>query len=91
MQMCCDIFAVERLWRGCLLTTGHLSSSHPVVVGAGDVLWGLYGGGAEAWAYSGSCDAERVLFIGTQFSNLYTTVDTAKMSPHIRISPEPVL
>jgi hypothetical protein len=57
MLMCCDIFAAARLWRGCLLTTGHLSSSHPVVVGAGDVLWGLYGGGAEAWAYSGSCDA----------------------------------
>jgi hypothetical protein len=40
MPMCCDIFAAARLWRGRLLTTGHLSSSHPVVVGAGDVAWG---------------------------------------------------
>jgi hypothetical protein len=38
--VCCDIFAAARLWRGRLLTTGHLSSRHPVVVGAGDVLWG---------------------------------------------------
>jgi hypothetical protein len=40
MPMCCDIFAAARLWRGRLLTTGHLSSRHPVVVGAGDVSWG---------------------------------------------------
>jgi hypothetical protein len=32
MWMCCDIFAAPRLWRGSLLTTGHLSCSHPVVV-----------------------------------------------------------
>jgi len=38
--MCDDIFAALRLWRDSLLTTGHLSSSHPVVVGAGDVAWG---------------------------------------------------
>jgi hypothetical protein len=37
MRMCGDIFAAARLWRGRLLTTGHLSSRHPVVVGAGDV------------------------------------------------------
>ena len=36
MRMCGDIFAAARLWRGRLLTTGHLSSRHPVVVGAGD-------------------------------------------------------
>ena len=41
MWMCCDIFAATQLWRGSLLTTGHLSSSHPVVVGEGDVVWGL--------------------------------------------------
>jgi hypothetical protein len=40
MRMCGDIFAAARLWRGRLLTTGHLSSRHPVVVGAGDVAWG---------------------------------------------------
>ena len=40
MLMCGDIFVAATLWRGRLLTTGHLSSSHPVVVGAGDVLWG---------------------------------------------------
>jgi hypothetical protein len=40
MQMCCDIFAASWLWRGCLLTTGHLSSRHPVVVGAEDVSLG---------------------------------------------------
>ena len=42
MRMCGDIFAAARLWRGRLLTTGHLSSRHPVVVGAGHV------GGAAA-------------------------------------------
>ena len=31
MQMCGGIFAASRLWRGRLLTTGHLSSRHPVV------------------------------------------------------------
>jgi len=31
MRMCGDIFAAARLWRGRLLTTGHLSSRHPVV------------------------------------------------------------
>jgi len=41
MRMCGDILAVAPLWWGCLLTSGHLSSRHPVVVGAGDVLqWG---------------------------------------------------
>jgi len=40
MWMCGDIFAAQQLWRGLLLTTGHLSSLHPVVVGAGDVSWG---------------------------------------------------
>jgi hypothetical protein len=40
MRMCADIFAAARLWRGRLLTTGHLSPRHPVVVGAGDVSWG---------------------------------------------------
>jgi hypothetical protein len=40
MWMCGDIFAAARLWRGRLLTTGHLSSRHSVVVGAGDVAWG---------------------------------------------------
>jgi hypothetical protein len=40
LRMCGDIFAAARLWRGRLLTTGHLSSRHPVVVGAGDVAWG---------------------------------------------------
>jgi hypothetical protein len=40
MRMCGDIFAAARLWRGRFLTTGHLSSSCPVVVGAGDVAWG---------------------------------------------------
>jgi hypothetical protein len=40
MRMCGDIFAAARLWRGRLLTTGRLSSRHPVVVGAGDVAWG---------------------------------------------------
>ena len=40
MRMCGDIFAAARLWRGRLLTTGHLSSRHPVVLGAGDVAWG---------------------------------------------------
>jgi hypothetical protein len=40
VRMCGDIFAAERLWRGSLLMTGHLSSSHPVVMGAGDVAWG---------------------------------------------------
>ena len=44
MRMCGDIFAAARLWRGRLLTTGHLSSRHPVVVGAGDVAWGRGGG-----------------------------------------------
>jgi hypothetical protein len=42
MQMRVDIFAAEQLWRGRLLTTGHLSSCHPVVVGAGDVAWSLW-------------------------------------------------
>ena len=41
MWMCGDIFAAARLWRGRLLTTGHLSSRHPVVVGAGDVVGGM--------------------------------------------------
>jgi hypothetical protein len=40
MRMCGDIFAAVQLWRGRLLTTGHLSSRHPVVVGAGNVSWG---------------------------------------------------
>jgi hypothetical protein len=46
MRMRGDIFAASRLWRDSLLMTGHLSSSHPVVVGAGDVSWGslLWGG-----------------------------------------------
>ncbi len=39
-SMCSDIFAAARLWRGCLLTTGHLSSRHHVVMGPGDVSWG---------------------------------------------------
>ncbi len=39
MRMRGDIFAAALLWRGSLLTTGHLSSRHPVVVGAGDVAW----------------------------------------------------
>jgi hypothetical protein len=41
MRMCGDIFTAERLWRGPLLTTGHLSSRHPVVVGAGCVARGF--------------------------------------------------
>ena len=40
MRMHGDIFAASRLCRGRLLTTGHWSSSHPVVGGAGDVAWG---------------------------------------------------
>jgi hypothetical protein len=40
MRMCGYIFAAARLWRGRLLTTGHLSPRHPVVVGAGGVSWG---------------------------------------------------
>jgi hypothetical protein len=40
MRMCGDIFAAARLWRGRLMTTGHLSSCHPVIVGAGDVALG---------------------------------------------------
>jgi hypothetical protein len=44
MRMCGDIFAAARLWRGRLLTTGHLSS-HPVVWVRG--TWrGGRGGGA---------------------------------------------
>ena len=34
------IFAAALLRKGRLLTTGHLSSRHPVVLGAGDVAWG---------------------------------------------------
>ncbi len=35
MWTCGDIFAAVRLWRGCLLKTGRLSCSHPIVVCAG--------------------------------------------------------
>ena len=42
MLMYSDIFAATRLWRCSLLTTRHLSSSHPVVVGAGDVAMMLF-------------------------------------------------
>ncbi len=41
IQVCGDIFLAILLWRSSLLTTGHLSSSHLVVMGAGHVLWGL--------------------------------------------------
>ena len=48
MWMCGDIFAAQQLWRGLLLTTGHLSSLHPVVVGwvlgVGDCVGGAGGG-----------------------------------------------
>jgi hypothetical protein len=57
--MCSDIFDVAQLWRGRLLMTGHLSSRHPVVVGAGHVVWGsgCRAELAEAWACSGPGDA----------------------------------
>jgi hypothetical protein len=36
-----------KLCRGCLLTTGHLSSRHPVVVGTVRVMGGFSGGAGE--------------------------------------------
>jgi hypothetical protein len=53
MLMRDDIFAASR-WRGRLLTTGHLPSRHPVVVGTGRVVGGCgdgaggVGGGSRA-------------------------------------------
>jgi hypothetical protein len=38
MWMCGDIFAASLLWRGCLLTTGRLSGSDPIVVCTGRVV-----------------------------------------------------
>jgi hypothetical protein len=57
MRMCGDIFAAARLWRGCLLTTGHLSPRHPVVVGAGDVAWGSLRWGEQKCGRTPGADA----------------------------------
>jgi hypothetical protein len=47
MRMCGDIFAAARLWRGRLLTTGHLSSSPAVLLLWVRETWrGGRGGGA---------------------------------------------
>ena len=48
-----DIFAAERLWRGRLLTTGHLSCRHPIVVCAGRGVKVAVAGRSVAWACSG--------------------------------------
>jgi hypothetical protein len=59
MRMCGDIFGAARLWRGRLLTTGHLSSRHPVVMGAGDVAWGSRSWGAgTVWGWGGHSGIE---------------------------------
>ena len=57
IRMCCDIFAAARLWRGCLLTTGHLSCCLPIVVCAGRVGKVDVAGRWVAWACSGHCAA----------------------------------
>ena len=57
MWMCGDIFAAEWLWRGRLLTTGHLSCRHPItfsiVVCAGRGRKLAVAGRSVAWACSG--------------------------------------
>ena len=53
IQMCGDIFAAARLWRGRLLTTGCLSSRHPVVVCAGRVVKVAVAVRLVPWACSG--------------------------------------
>jgi hypothetical protein len=61
MRMTGDICVAVRLWRGSFLTKGHLSSHHPVVVGAGDVQWGSWlrggrkRGGAAGEAMPSAC------------------------------------
>ena len=57
MRMCCDIFAAARLWRGRLLTSGRLSSRHPVVVCAGRGVKVAVAGRSVAWACSGRSSA----------------------------------
>ncbi len=57
MWMCGDIFAAEWLWRGRLLTTGHLSCLHPIVVCAGRGRKLAVAGQSVAWACSGRCAA----------------------------------
>ena len=57
MRMCGDIFAAALLLRGRLLTTGRLSSSHPVVVCAGRGVKVDVSGRSVAWVCSGRSDA----------------------------------